>query len=448
MENQPTVEDFLSDSPPERIIGTECEYSIQAVEKLSGFLSPEQREKIGLASIGSWSSNGARIYGELGQLEYAAPESLGPRDAVISDFAGILVMKKLVENSDVYNRGLHRITGSFYEPNGTSSTTRGYHENYLMPNARAKSYLFKTVMPSFLASRVWAGQGTLLPHGYVLSQKVWDIGDAEIVGSTSNRRTFAKRKPMIMYVNEDQSVEKNWCRVELRYADGGMSPHVRLASLGAASLVMRLIEHPRFLPTGVVLNKVAVRNPEHAAKIYARDLTLKNTFYSESGRNISALDIQESLIEVCDDMAADIKLPKDELTALDIWRDIISRLRTANLPEGDYAGLEKITDNVALLYYLRRLAEHNDMNVRNMKALEATLKWDMLLPKDGGAVRWWRLFSSPHIPNNEVETRVKQPPNTRAARRGRLVRERKLSNSNWGVSTLKSGDWQYLGGPY
>lgn len=439
MEKKVKPEDLSTDTPPPRIIGTECEYSIQGLKDIGKVLNSETVSKIGLISLNEFVQNGARMYVDLGRfLEYAGPESLGPADATVSDFAGVETVVLLDQVSDAEHDGIYRQTGSFMPSEYLNpNTTRGYHENYLSTEEATDSKYFKSLFPSFLATKTWDGQGTLRTTGYVLKQKIWANGKIPIVYK-EERRTSASNKPMVMVKHDDDTVNNGWRRVELRCVDGGLSKEARLVAFGATSLVLRLFEHPAFIDGSPLKDFATLTYVAEAGRVFAKDLLFDNAFSTtNTHKRVTAIDVQECFLDACEKMAESVQLPDDERYALAKWREIIERMKQSSLPDQEYAGLYKICDNVALYH---RISQYNEdeRNVFNHEAMRVCQNWDRIVPT-GSAQAHWARFGSKLVTDEMIEDRIYNTPNSRAARRVETMQNPSVGNVWWGNYSRKTG---------
>lgn len=436
-----TTDSFFSEAPPERYIGTECEYNLQYGDGLNPglFIDSRALAKIGIKKAHSMLSNGAKTYRDLGHIEYDSAEALGPREAAIADIAGVLVMSQMVQNTGLPHKGLYRVTGTFMA-NGESSgqvdgATSGYHENYLFPRFVSRSAWLDRVVPAHLASRLWAWVPTLRENGMTLSQKAAGVGGRP-VERTIVRVTDHGNKPMCIIppTSSDYDVtgEGRWSRLEVRFADAGQSPFGRYMSHGTNSLVLRMVEHIDKL-SARKLNKLTLVNPAHAAHVYGQDLTLCSVASTADGRYVSALDVQEALSELAHDLTDVIELPPDERMVPDLWTDLIDRLRLSNPEDCDWQDLEKLIDLAAKASFLLERYYPDELVSGNSDAMSANLLWDRVLPT-GVAQLWWRAHPTKLLADEEVKARMTQAPQGRAQQRASYINQRRLAkidSINW-----------------
>jgi hypothetical protein len=442
-------EAFYGETPPDRIIGTEAECNVQIPEgiTLNQYMSDRAVELAGFQRIkdscgyndGYFYDNGCKIYRDVGHLEVSSAESRGPRQAVVSDLAGMLALRKIIEASGVPHQGVHRHSGTII---GSSLSTSGYHENYLMPVKVSVDPLVSELIPSHLASRLYSLSGIVGAEGFQLSQKVNGIGGTPIT-STYGRRTSHGNKPMAMIPVSDTDTigSGEWRRLEVRFADAGFSPTARFLTFAATSLVLRLIEHQPLVDTEV-LEHYAFKDPVRAAKVFNNDLSFTATAETQSGEQISALDYQEILLTACARLANVIQLPEDEAAAIPLWADVCDAYRRSDLENRNYDGLLDITDLAVRHRYLTNRFLPHEISSENKRAVAMNLVLDRILPT-GGSMKYWASRPSPYVSQAEVEDRIHNPPGTRAALRSNAIRT--TLNKSFGSSyKVKEVNWSTL----
>jgi hypothetical protein len=365
LERPVIADDFLSDTPPERIMGVECEYFLQphrlspGSPALQKYIRAGALNTLGIAHCEGWLDNGPRLHIDVGHIEYATPECLGPKQTAAADFAGIKKLGAIVVASGEPSGGLYRTSGTtIMRPEGEiQSVTKGTHENYLTSREVTESEYFKAVLPSHLATRTYAMSGGIVKR-FVRSQKVSGIGGHPIA-VTKTRRTDEGRKPMIMIpnYNDDKDVigVDDLARVEVRFADPVMSPLGRFLSLAATSAVLRLIEHPELFDANA-LDYIELADPVLAAKAYSEDLRGTGTMLTLKGKRVTAGDIQEQLATQFQKLSEVIELPADELEAIPIWHDYNSAHQQSRFDRGEYAGLtHNMMLQLCIKFYRRKL---------------------------------------------------------------------------------------------
>ena len=426
MNSHITPDDFYSDCPPERIIGIECEYNLQQgmfspgkLIPISSYMTPEVIARAGLSIFNKskFLDNGGGIYVDVGDhLEYDTPECLGPQEAAAADMAGTVIIRRIVEASELPHNGLYRLTGSNTNVNDIAKTS-GYHENYLLPRSAADSYLINRLLPAYAASCIWGLSG-MVGASYVFSQKVWGIAGTPITRLIDGRR-MGHQKPMFIIPpiesDNDTIGHHAWARVERRYADAGLSPEVRFMQLATMSLVLRMIEHADKIGPKR-LEQISLKNPVMAAHIFAANLALNETVLTRDDERVTAQDIQKKFIEMAKDLKSKIKLPDDEVRAIYLWENIVDRFGSSQPDQVEYGDLVKMLDVAARHVVLAcKLGPGSITNI-NPQAVALNLIWDRLLPV-GGAQIWWKKFPSESVPPKLIAEMLNgtRLPRTRAA---------------------------------
>lgn len=440
--------DFYSYTPPDRIIGLECEYNLQlginpltfTSYSVSDYLGIHAMNATNLRYAGEFFENGSRIYVDGGALEYATPGCLGPRQAVAADQAGILIMQAVAGASSLPHKGLYRLTGTTFNPD-QKHVTAGYHENLLIPRQAMDSILIDALLPSFLASRIYAMSGTVRGDSYVFSQKVWGIGGNPISRSLNrghDRRLAYGNKPMALITPPDRDAtvagSNRWARLEVRFADACISPTARYLGLAALSLVLRLIEHNRKLGKNRLLD-LGLVTPVAASRLFASDLTLRKTAKTNGGNEFTALDIQEELLALMSELNEIIELPEDEQQVIEHLRKIIDQLRACDPEQAEYASLGDELDIAARHEFLTRNRHPEDVTARDPDVVAETLFWDKVYPNGGGMI-WWSKHPSTFISDQDVQKLLTTPPYTRDAWRGDLIKK----NARYIIGI----DWRYV----
>ena len=438
---------FYSDHPPDRIIGVECEYNIQEAPSnshisLDSYISGWALRRAGLLlhqeyNTSSYLNNGGRIYVDVGHLEYATAECLGPKQAAAADLAGILLMQDIVTASQRPYQGLYRFTGTtITKSDGTTKNeTSGTHENYLIPRAVSEGDLIDRWLPGYLATRLFAMTGTV-SDTFEFSQKINGIGGSPIDRSL-DRRISRGKKPMIIIPSQssDQGTigSNNWARVEVRFSDAPIFPLASFLRLGATSLVLRLVEHPHFFNKKLSSN-VELADPLLAARIFSKDLTLTKTVKTQDDKSVSLKNIQEAYVLGAIKLSQEVELPKDENEALDLWIKFCTDLSDIHPDRLEYGDMHKHFDFAARHLYLGRRSlqpiSHSSQTV-----VQQNLIWDRILPSGGGLL--FRAAQTERvITAADIQARKYTAPNTRAKIRSDVINstDKEYKVLNW--STL------------
>jgi hypothetical protein len=356
---------------PERPTGSECENGVQGGS--SGiFVQSTTLERLGYPNhsgyMGSAGGSG-RIYSDVGHLEYATAEVLGPAAAAVEDLKGMervadIVARapygvdaagNVIEPTNYDHRGVYRTAGT-YIPNGSvayqsaltsAGVTSGHHLNLLFPRVVAYDPLFKPLLATVLSAKsIWAGGGALREEGFVFSQKVWGAGGDPVVLGMGNR-TAHGGKPMAMVPDAghdaDTIGDTAYARNEVRNADPHFSLVAAFLEFAALSLTLRLLEiqqagarDARDKLGRQHLATFCLEQPVKAGQLFAGDLTLRSEAATHDGSDMSALDINKRLLESIELLPEVVQLPAAELLAIDGLRAVVDGLSNSHPDQRDY----------------------------------------------------------------------------------------------------------------
>lgn len=409
--------DFF-DGAPARAIGTECEYWVQPMDSapradeqaakralsvyLENFLEPDNvaqatgRPTTIRNNSGIWLANGAKIYGDMGVvLEYCTPEALGPLNAAASDIEGQFLMQRITHQTpDTRTRGgLFRRTGTIaFEGNVTKDRktetgyiTSGYHQNLITPSRSAEeSHHTADKLATYTVTRLFAWGGMVGINSFKPSQKATGIGrpfnDRKYLATTEGG------KPLGRILNSPYG----WSRIEIRHADATQSPWSMFMNLATASLTLRLTEHaPRYpqicgsLP--VLSDAVDDIKVINSLEGLYQQLRTKNDEY------LTAVDIQERYALAAQALSERVKLPSDELVAIDEWLKVCRDLKAVQSGEASYHILADRVEWAARRAYLEQnIGSLATLNSRNFSAIQADILWDHCNPVGQSALHWGR----------------------------------------------------------
>src|SRR5688572_27313561 len=150
-------------------------------------------EDMGLANV--ILTNGARLYVDHAHPEYSTPEVTNPRDGVIWDKAGEVVMAEAAAMA-VRVPGAVPVgsTLNLYKNNtDNKGASYGTHENYLMSRETPFGAVVTHLTPFFVSRQVVCGSGRVgigqdgRGHGFQLSQRA-DFCEAEVGLETTLKR--------------------------------------------------------------------------------------------------------------------------------------------------------------------------------------------------------------------------------------------------------------------
>src|SRR5216683_7574734 len=280
-----------------RVFGLETEYGVTCAFRGQRRPSPDEVARHLLRPVlpeGQSSnvllSNGGRLYLDAGRPPvYATPECDSVLDLVAHDKAGERILEGLLVDA---GRRLREegIAGDIYLfKNNTDSAGNSYggHENYLVGRHGEFGRLADILIPFLVTRQVICGAGQVLqtPRGavYCLSQQAEHIW--ERVSPATNRS-----RPIINIRDEPHADTEKSRRLHVIVGDSNMSETTMLLKVGSTDLVLRLIE------AGMMPRDMTLDNPVRAIREVSHDMTGRRKIRLASGREMSALEIQQEYL--------------------------------------------------------------------------------------------------------------------------------------------------------
>jgi len=366
-------------------------------------------EDPGLANV--ILSNGARLYVDHAHPEYSSPEVTNPRDAVIWDKAGELVMLEASRRLAVAP-GLS--AANLYKNNtDNKGVSYGTHENYLMRRETPFADIVRYLTPFFVSRQVFAGAGRVgrgqdgAGTGFQLSQRA-DFFEVEVGLETTLKR------PIINTRDEPHASADRFRRLHVIIGDANMCEVATYLKVGTTALVLELIEEKAFT------RDLSVERPVAGLHSVSHDPTLKAKLTLRDGRVVTAIQLQLMYLEQVAGFVADrYGSDADPLTqdVLRRWADVLHRLET------DPSSCVRELDWVAKLRLLEgfRQRENLSWNAARLQAID--FQWADVRPEKG---LYHRLLQRGQIDrittDEEIAAAVTQPPqDTRAYFRGRCL---------------------------
>ncbi len=276
-----------------RIFGVETEFGVTCTFHGQRRLSPDEVARYLFRRVVSWGRssnvflrNGSRLYLDVGSHpEYATAECDDLVQLVNHDKAGERILEDLLVAAE-RRLGDEGIGGDiFLFKNNTDSAGNSYgcHENYLVARAGEFSRVADVLLPFLVTRQLIAGAGKVLqtPRGavYCLSQRAEHIWEGVSSATTRSR-------PIINTRDEPHADAERYRRLHVIVGDSNMSEVTTLLKVGAANLVLEMVED------GVTFRDFTLDNPIRAIREISHDLTGRRPIRLAGGREASALDIQ------------------------------------------------------------------------------------------------------------------------------------------------------------
>ncbi|CDR12902.1 MULTISPECIES: Pup--protein ligase [Streptomyces] len=420
-----------------RIFGLENEYGVTCTFRGQRRLSPDEVARYLFRRVVSWGRssnvflrNGARLYLDVGSHpEYATPECDNVTELVTHDKAGERILEGLLVDAE---RRLHEegIAGDVYLfKNNTDSAGNSYgcHENYLVARHGEFSRLADILIPFLVTRQLLCGAGKVLqtPRGavYCVSQRAEHIWEGVSSATTRSR-------PIINTRDEPHADAERYRRLHVIVGDSNMSETTMLLKVGATDLVLRMIE------AGTVMRDLTLENPIRAIREVSHDITGQRKVRLASGREASALEVQQEYYEKAVDFCERRGIRTGMVErVLELWGRTLDAIRTEEL---DRIGTE--IDWVMKYQLIEQYRAKNNITMSHPRIAQIDLAYHdihrrrglyYLLEKRGQAARVCndlKIFEGKSVP----------PQTTRARLRGDFIRRAQEQRRDFTV------DWVHL----
>lgn len=303
-------------------LGNERPFSDARGVNLDDLRDPE----IDYRSLNTVLVNGARYYVDHAHPEYSSPECASILQAVAFDLAGDEILRESVDKAN--HRLPEEVSISVYKNNSDGKgNSYGCHENYLVDRTTKFLYLASCITTHFVTRQVFCGSGkvgneTTSGHfdrlGFQLSQRA-DFFEEEIGLETTIHR------PIVNTRDEPHCDSEKYRRLHVIVGDANMSQFATFLKLGTTALILSMIEH------GAFPESLFIAHPVSAIKQISRDPTLSTQVLMHDGRRLSALEIQDALIQSVRSFLSYYEckaLPAEEITmVMDSWEETIYLLQ-------------------------------------------------------------------------------------------------------------------------
>ena len=403
-----------------RIYGIETEYGIiftpegrktLPVEKAIRFLFEKLITTEHFLNV--FLENGARFYQDTGcHPEYATPECASPGQLIIYDKAG----ERILEDLQIYAEEKireERIAGKlsiFKNNTDFVGNSYGCHENYLMDRNTPFGQIVTHATAHFISRQIYTGSGklgcevpgvTAAEVPYQLTQRA-DFFEEEVGLETTLKR------PIINTRDEPHADAQKYRRLHVICGDANMSEVATFVKVGATAIVLAMIEDS-YLPREFVF-----ANPVMTMRRVSYDTSLRQAHELVDGTTVTALEVQEELLERAKAYAAagGLEAVGEELGAEVIrrWEGILTGLQT------DPMSLADQLDWVAKKRLIDAYRERGDLDWTDAKLAALALQYHDIRP---GKSVFPKLGVESIVGLDEAEAGIAESPgDTRAYFRG------------------------------
>ena len=421
-----------------RIFGIETEYGITCVSEGQRTLTPDEVARYLFRKVVSWGrssnvflQNGSRLYLDVGSHpEYATPECDDVSELVVHDKAGERIVGDLVEDAQerLDQEGLSGTIYVFKNNTDSAGNSYGCHENFLLERTGDFQDVSDTLLPFLVSRQLICGAGKVVATTrgakYAVSQRAEHIWEGVSSATTRSR-------PIINTRDEPHADAERYRRLHVIVGDSNMSETTTLLKVGAADLVLRMIE------AGVVIRDLTLENPIRSIREMSYDITGRRRVRLANGRELSALDLQETYFAAAHRFAEREGLLEHPVHArvLDLWGRTVTAVQT-----GDLSAVETEIDWVIKRRLLLRYIDKHGLALDDPRIAQLDLAYHDIDRSRGLFYAAERGGFAARVSDDEtIDTAMTTPPQTTRARlRGDFVRAAQEHRRDFTV------DWVHL----
>ena len=421
-----------------RIFGLETEYGVTCTFRGQRRLSPDEVARYLFRRVVAWGRssnvflrNGSRLYLDVGSHpEYATAECDSVAQLITHDRAGERILEGLSVDAEARLRE-EGISGDIYLfKNNTDSAGNSYgcHENYLVERSTDFLTLAEGFIPFLISRQIITGAGKVLqtPRGavYCVSQRADHIWEGVSSATTRSR-------PIINTRDEPHADADLYRRLHVIVGDSNMSETTAMLKVGAADLVLRMLE------SGAIMRDMSFENPIRAIREISHDTTGTKQVPLTTGRELSALQMQWEYLDKVVQYVDRRGLRGDPTTArvLDLWERSLKAVEAQ-----DYSAVEKEIDWIIKKRLIDRYMEKHGLSLSDVRVAQLDLSYHDINRERGLFYLLERRGLAKRIsPDPEVFVAKNVPPQTtRAKLRGDFVRRAQERRRDFTV------DWVHL----
>jgi len=419
-----------------RIYGIETEYGITCTLRGQRRLSPDEVARYLFRKVVSWGrssnvflENGARLYLDVGSHpEYATPECDSLYDVVVHVRAGERILEDLTLSAEerLREEGIRGTVYLFKNNTDSAGNSYGCHENFLTSRHDDQAALGQVFIPFLVSRQIFTGAGKVLQTArgplFSIAQRAEHIWEGMSSATTRSR-------PIINTRDEPHADAEHFRRLHVIVGDSNMSEYTTFVKVGAAAILLRMMEDP-----SVTLRDMTLENPIRAIREISHDISCRRLVRLASGREVSALDIQREYLDKALAYADSQGLPPLEQRALNMWEHCITQI------ERDPLGLDREIDWVIKYHLIEKYRERHGLSLGDPKVQLIDLQYHDINRNRGLFYKLENRGAVDRICTDEdiALAQISPPDTTRARLRGEFIKRAKEKKRDFTV------DWVHL----
>ncbi|MEX1104929.1 MAG: depupylase/deamidase Dop [Ilumatobacteraceae bacterium] len=278
-------------------------------------------------------TNGARYYVDHAHPEVSTPECRDAREVVVWDRAAeMIVQASMAAARQLLPDGAEILCHK--NNSDGKGNSYGCHENYLVARDTPFGRIVNQITPHFVTRQIVVGAGKVgceMP-GVAADEVPFQISQrADFFEEEIGLETTLKR-PIVNTRDEPHCDATKYRRLHVIVGDANMSEVATFLKVGATAIVLAMIEDD------MLGDDLALANPVGAIRHISHDPSLRRTVLLRSGRRVTALELQWSILERARKYERSHGL---ESVGDDVGADVLRRW------EQVLTGLERNPDSVA-----------------------------------------------------------------------------------------------------
>ena len=425
-------------------MGLETEYGVTCVVDGQRRLSPDEVARYLFRKVVVWGRssnvflpNGGRLYLDVGSHpEYATAECDNLSDLIKQDQAGDRIVEELAVSAEIRlnAEGIKGQIHLFKNNMDAAGNSYGCHENFSVSRKKNFEEVTESIIPFLITRQIFCGAGKWISSSkganFQISQRAEHMWESVSSATTRSR-------PIINTRDEPHADPEEYRRLHIIVGDSNMSETTTVLKVATTELMLRAAE------LGLLKDKFTIENPIKTIREISNDLKFRNSFRLSSGREITALQMQNEMYDIVLSMPGlDEILEKPFYRyALNLWRRSLDALESQ-----DFSLVDMEIDWMIKRKFMNSYKEKHQLNDMDSRLILLDISYHNIR-KDRGLFYILEKsgMAKTLITNNDVNSAMENPPQTtRAALRGRFIKVAQEKKRDFTVDwvNLKINDQQ------
>ena len=425
-------------------MGLETEYGVTCVVDGQRRLSPDEVARYLFRKVVVWGRssnvflpNGGRLYLDVGSHpEYATAECDNLSDLIKQDQAGDRIVEELAVSAEIRlnAEGIKGQIHLFKNNMDAAGNSYGCHENFSVSRKKNFEEVTESIIPFLITRQIFCGAGKWISSSkganFQISQRAEHMWESVSSATTRSR-------PIINTRDEPHADPEEYRRLHIIVGDSNMSETTTVLKVATTELMLRAAE------LGLLKDKFTIENPIKTIREISNDLKFRNSFRLSSGREITALQMQNEMYNIVLSMPGLDELLEKPLYryALNLWRRSLDALESE-----DYSLVDMELDWMIKRKFMNSYKEKHQLNDMDSRLILLDISYHNIR-KDRGLFYILEKsgMAKTLITNNDVNSAMENPPETtRAALRGRFIKVAQEKKRDFTVDwvNLKINDQQ------